>query len=66
VSRDGQTGWSVIVHGCAEVVSDTREIELAASLRMAPWRTTDDVIWVRIVPDEISGRRIEADAPLTS
>ena len=65
VSRDGQGGWSVLVQGRAEIVTDPREIELAASLRAAPWHTGDDVIWVRIVPDEISGRRIEAEGPLT-
>ena len=66
VSRDGQQGWSVIVQGRAEVVTDTRDIELATALRTAPWRTSGDVVWVRIVPDEISGRRIEPDERFTS
>jgi len=61
MSADNESAWSVIVSGRAEVVSDPRELRLAAALRMSPWRTGDDVVWMRIVPSAISGRRIEAD-----
>lgn len=66
VSPDGQSGWSVMVTGEAEVLDDADDIERAASLRLAPWRTSGDAVWVRIIPETMSGRRIEADTPLMS
>ena len=64
VSPDGESGWSVMVTGHAEVMTDAREARLSAALRMSPWRTGDDVIWMRIVPSSITGRRIEADSSI--
>ena len=54
-----QTGWSVIVSGRARDVDDQDEITKLDELGLRPWA---DVVarndWVRVVPDEISGRRI--------
>lgn len=54
-----QTGWSVIVSGRAQDVDDQDEITKLDELGLRPWA---DVVarndWVRVVPDEISGRRI--------
>ena len=54
-----QTGWSVIVSGRAQDVDDSDEITNLDELGLRPWANVvarND--WVRIVPDEISGRRI--------
>jgi nitroimidazol reductase NimA-like FMN-containing flavoprotein (pyridoxamine 5'-phosphate oxidase superfamily) len=56
-----RSGWSVLVTGMAEVVSDSHApelIERTEALRIEPFdeRTKDQ--WVRIIPNEVSGRRI--------
>ena len=53
-----EVGWSVLVKGTAhEVDADDPAAAAAASLR--PWaRAVERDIWVRIVPNEITGRRI--------
>ena len=54
------TGWSVLVQGRAEVVDDEAEITRYAD-ELDSWAVPDDapdVAWVRIVADEISGRRL--------
>lgn len=54
-----QSGWSVIVGGTAQDVEDADEIAKLKQLGLRPWA---DVVarnnWVRIIPNEISGRRI--------
>ena len=54
------TGWSVLVKGHAEVVDDDAGIARYAE-QLDSWVVADDaeeVVWVRIVADEISGRRL--------
>ena len=53
-----ETGWSVLVKGTAhEVDADDAAVVEASTLQ--PWaRAVERDIWVRIVPNEITGRRI--------
>jgi nitroimidazol reductase NimA-like FMN-containing flavoprotein (pyridoxamine 5'-phosphate oxidase superfamily) len=53
-----QKGWSVLVKGTAhEVDADDAAIAEAATLQ--PWaKAVERDIWVRIVPNEITGRRV--------
>lgn len=53
-----ETGWSVLVKGTAhEVAGDDRAVVAASTLR--PWaRAVERDVWVRIVPNEITGRRL--------
>lgn len=53
-----EKGWSVLVKGTAhEVDADDPAAADASTLR--PWaRAVERDIWVRIVPNEITGRRI--------
>ncbi len=60
VAVEGMRGWSVMVTGRAEEVTETAEIDRAAALRTVPWRTSSSLRWVRIVPSTITGRRIDA------
>lgn len=47
-------GWSVLVRGLAHEISDAE----ASLLHVEPWAEGDRTIWMRIVPAEITGRRI--------
>ncbi|MFW5469705.1 pyridoxamine 5'-phosphate oxidase family protein [Knoellia sp. CPCC 206435] len=54
------TGWSVSVSGTASLVDDEQLAEELAGLDDAPWPGGDpsDSVWVRIRPDQISGREL--------
>ncbi len=59
--EDGEErGWSVVVHGRAELVVDEAETKRLASSRSVAWRNEPTVRWLRITPDRVSGRRILA------
>lgn len=51
-------GWSVLVRGNGHVVADPAELEQARRLPITPWAAGDRDLYVRIVPVEITGRRI--------
>lgn len=53
----GNGGWSVVVHGEAEVLSGADEIDRAQQLPLKPWIPTIKTNFVRIVPRYVSGRR---------
>jgi nitroimidazol reductase NimA-like FMN-containing flavoprotein (pyridoxamine 5'-phosphate oxidase superfamily) len=50
--------WSVILHGRAEEVEGVEELLRAGDLGIRPWTTAPKMRFLRIVPDDISGRRI--------
>jgi hypothetical protein len=53
-----ETGWSVLVKGTAHEV-DTDDAAAADASTLQPWaRAVERDIWVRIVPNEITGRRV--------
>ena len=56
---ESKTGWSVLVKGIARyVMEETEEAELA-DLDLRPWAPLTRVRrWVRISPEEITGRKI--------
>lgn len=62
VAADGEAGWSVLVVGRAEEITDEDEIDRLARRRKVPWRAGPGVTWLRIVPTEVSGRRICASS----
>lgn len=64
VDPEGVTGWSVMVSGHAEEITDPAAIERAASIRTVPWRTEHTLRWIRIVPTQVTGRRIDGAEPL--
>ena len=51
-------GWSVIVTGEAQVISDPQERDLARSTGVAPWAGGTKEAYIRIMPKEMTGRRI--------
>jgi uncharacterized protein len=52
------TGWSVLVKGRAIELRGGDEIRAAAALPLHYWTLGDKAHWVRIVPDQVTGRRI--------
>ncbi|MEE1825329.1 pyridoxamine 5'-phosphate oxidase family protein [Streptomyces sp. BE20] len=55
----GSRGWSVLVVGRARHVEDLDEQQRLARLPgTTPWAGGDRPLWIRIRPDEITGRRI--------
>ncbi|MEV4742557.1 pyridoxamine 5'-phosphate oxidase family protein [Streptomyces sp. NPDC049555] len=52
-------GWSVLVTGTAEHITDTDTVELLATRPGArPWAGDERDLWVRIRPGEVTGRTI--------
>ena len=50
-------GWSVIVRGIAHVLTTSAEIDEAERAGLYPWIATEKLHYVRITPNEITGRR---------
>ncbi len=54
-----QTGWSVLVKGRAVELSSAEELREAAGLPLRFWALGAKPHWIRIVPTEVTGRRIQ-------
>jgi hypothetical protein len=52
------TGWSVLVKGRAVELHDADELRAVAELPLRYWTLGDKNHWIRVVPDEVTGRRI--------
>ncbi|NTY59825.1 pyridoxamine 5'-phosphate oxidase family protein [Mycolicibacterium sphagni] len=50
-------GWSVIVRGTARVLTAADEVHEADRAQLLPWIPTEKLRFVRITPNEVSGRR---------
>lgn len=55
---EDHAGWSVLVKGNAVELRDPDELRRAAELPLRPWAVVEAEHWVRIVADEVTGRRI--------
>lgn len=62
------TAWSVVVKGHAEELDRLVELLDAEDLPLFPWLASPKTRWVRIVADEVTGRRfkVAADAKTRS
>jgi uncharacterized protein len=60
VDPDGDGGWSVLVVGKAQVITDLEAAARLASERHVRWGSGNSVTWLRIVPSKVTGRRIDA------
>jgi nitroimidazol reductase NimA-like FMN-containing flavoprotein (pyridoxamine 5'-phosphate oxidase superfamily) len=58
------TGWSVLVKGRAVELTDPEDIRLAGLLPLHLWAFEEGTRFVRIVPAEVTGRRIGRDGPV--
>ena len=50
-------GWSVIIRGTARVLSSSDELIEAERAQLLTWTATEKLRYVRITPNELSGRR---------
>lgn len=55
---EGETGWSVLVKGRAAEVDGADELRRLAALPLRYWGVGEKPHWIRIVPAEVTGRRI--------
>jgi nitroimidazol reductase NimA-like FMN-containing flavoprotein (pyridoxamine 5'-phosphate oxidase superfamily) len=55
--RSTNQAWSVVIKGSAERPQDIDDAAEAAMLPLFPWQAGEKNRFVRIVPDEVSGRR---------
>jgi nitroimidazol reductase NimA-like FMN-containing flavoprotein (pyridoxamine 5'-phosphate oxidase superfamily) len=53
-----RTGWSVLVNGRAEVVTDSLLLRRLREQPLHPWAVGPKSTWVRVSPLAVSGRRI--------
>lgn len=56
---ESRTGWSVLVHGTASVVTDDDEVARLVGTARRPWVPLDaDARWVRVSTRQVTGREI--------
>jgi nitroimidazol reductase NimA-like FMN-containing flavoprotein (pyridoxamine 5'-phosphate oxidase superfamily) len=53
-----ESGWSVLVRGTLHEVTDAGEIDVLEDLPVHPWAPGTRDRWMRIVPDNVTGRTI--------
>jgi uncharacterized protein len=61
VDRRTRSGWSVLVRGQAEEVGEDHRAELVERTHASgvrPWAPGDTGHWLRLIPHEVTGRRI--------
>ncbi len=55
-----RSGWSVLVHGRADILRDPEQILRALRSGLRSWVGEPDPMFVALVPELISGRRLSA------
>ncbi|MFE0632573.1 helix-turn-helix domain-containing protein [Streptomyces sp. NPDC058864] len=61
VDEDRRVGWSVLVTGTAEPVTDSAAAEaLGRRPGSEPWAGGKRTLWIRVLPAEVSGRAIRS------
>jgi uncharacterized protein len=58
IDRAYHTGWSVMMTGRAEEVTNASEIARLERLPLGPWCPGAKPVWLRIRPASLTGRRI--------
>ena len=55
-----RSGWSVVVTGVADLVDHPTDVARLDALPLDPWALgdRDDLVWVRVRPDTVTGRRV--------
>ncbi len=56
--HESKSGWSVVVHGPLEVVSDPQTLRVAWSQELAPWIDSASWQWLRLRSLSMTGRRV--------
>lgn len=61
LDQEQHTGWSIVVHGKAVEIEGVEESLEALDLGIKTWANRDKSRFVRIVPTELTGRKIPQD-----
>jgi hypothetical protein len=61
---DAGVAWSVVVKGSATALPNTPELLASVGHLLFPWETGRKDHFLRIVPEEVTGRRFRISAPL--
>jgi len=51
-------GWSVLVTGVAEIVSEAEQVRRLEGLDVAPWERSPKPYFIRVRTSEVTGRRL--------
>lgn len=54
--------WSVVIHGAAEVPAGIQDVMETVTLPISPWQAGIKSRYLRIVPEEVTGRRFRVQA----
>lgn len=65
IDADRRTGWSVIVGGVTEVITQPAEARRLDTIGVERWIAGQDAEWVRIRAGVVSGRRVRGAAAVT-
>ena len=60
---DGDSGWSVVVKGHAHAAEWGEDFDDAQVAGLRPWVATIKPVFVRVVPQEVSGRTFQFGPP---
>ncbi|SHN88439.1 Nitroimidazol reductase NimA, pyridoxamine 5'-phosphate oxidase superfamily [Geodermatophilus obscurus] len=61
IDQRERSGWSVLVRGLAEEVTDAHAPDLVRRTHAAgasPWAPGDHGHWLRVIPQDVTGRRV--------
>ena len=53
--------WSVVIHGTARLITLETELFDSFELTVRPWHVSNKPYFVRLVPENVSGRRFRLD-----
>lgn len=59
----GECGWSVLVQGHAEEITDDDEIDRLSARRCVGWQGGSTSRWIKIVPSSTTGRSLSSFEP---
>jgi hypothetical protein len=54
-----RSGWSVLVEGTLEQITDAVDLAALGRLEHRTWAPSADEVWMRVAPTHVSGRRVE-------
>jgi nitroimidazol reductase NimA-like FMN-containing flavoprotein (pyridoxamine 5'-phosphate oxidase superfamily) len=61
IDQRSRSGWSVLVRGLAEELTDSHRAEMIERTKASapePWAPGDHGHWLRLIPHSVTGRRI--------
>lgn len=58
IDVEGEGGWSVLLKGRATELTSAADLVTAAELPLRYWGSGEKSHWIRVVPCEVTGRRI--------